>query len=540
MQRSIHILFCLVFLSANYLLAQGETNIWYFGAYGGLDFNSGAPVVLHDGQINTAEGCAVLSDRNGHLLMYTDGITVFNRNHNVMPNGTGLYGHLSSAQSAIIAPIPGSLTRYYIFTIDYNLGPNGMNYSVVDMEQNNGLGAVVQKNISIHPLGCEKMMAVIHANKKDFWLITEQYETHDFYAYLVNESGVSSNPVVTTIGALVKHTGYLKASPDASLVISPKWENESFEIYSFNNETGIPSNPISIEGYLGVYGIEFSPDGTKLYIQSYHTLDIYQFDLSVLTKEHISGSAIHVGTSSGNWGGALQLAPDGKIYVARQIAWNIGVPNIGVINYPDLPGLACNFVDNAISLQPGTVRLGLPNFALTLFSASISYEPDCFGDSTYFQVQSMYQVDSIHWNFGDPASGIHNMSTLLNPYHIFTAPGNYLVTAKLFSGVSTIDLEVAVEIFPAPDIDLGADTLICGNSPIVLGPGYSFESYLWQDGSTDSTYTVTESGLYWLEVTNEFGCTGRDSINVTIVPTPVVWLGNDTTLCIGETLLLCP
>ncbi len=538
MQRKIYILFCLVFLSANYLIAQGEANIWYFGDYGGLDFNSGSAVVLHDGQLSAQEGCSVLSDRNGQLMMYTDGVTVFTRNHSVMQNGLGLYGNSSSTQSALIAPMPGSLTKFYIFTIDYGLGTNGMNYSIVDMEMNNGLGAVVEKNVSINLFGTERMTTAIHANKIDYWLITERIETHDFYAYLVTEAGVSAQPVVTTIGALVKHPGCLRASPDASIIISPKWEN-SFEIYSFNNATGIPSNPISFQGYHKIYGVEFSPDGTKLYVLGYETKDIFQFDLSVLTKDHISGSVVHVGTSSGNWGGALQLAPDGKIYVARQIQWNVGSPTIGAINYPDLQGVACNFVDNAINLYPGTVRLGLPSFAYNLFSASISYEPDCFGDSTYFYVESMYHVDSIHWNFGDPASGINNTSTLLNPYHIFTAPGDFMITAKLYSGMSNIDLKLSVEIFLSPEINLGADTLLCGNNPITLEPGTGFESYLWKDGSTEPTYTVTESGLYWVEVTNVFGCTGRDSINITFVPAPVVEIGNDTTLCESDTLILC-
>ncbi|HPE58293.1 MAG TPA: gliding motility-associated C-terminal domain-containing protein [Bacteroidales bacterium] len=520
-------------------MAQGEANIWYFGDYGGLDFNSGAAVVIHDGQLTTQEGCSVLCDRHGQLLMYTDGVTIFTKNHTIMQNGMGLYGHSSSTQSAVIAPMPGSLTKFYVFTIDYGLGTYGMNYSVVDIELNNGLGAVVEKNILINPLGTERMTTVIHANKKDFWLITELPETHDFYAYLVSEAGVSNKPVVTTIGDLVKHPGCLKASFDGSIILSPKWESESFEIYSFDNQNGIPFNPISIKGFDSVYGFEFSPDGTKFYTLSYHFKEIYQFDLSVRTKEYIENSAILVGTSSGNWGGALQLAPDGKIYVARQIQWNIGYPTIGVINYPDLSGLACDFVDNAIDLYPGTVRLGLPSFVLNLFSASITYNPDCFGDSTYFQVQSIYEIDSIHWDFGDPASGLNNTSTLLNPFHIFSTPGDFLVSANLYSGVSNINIEINVEIFPSPSIDLGSDTLICGNNPITINAGYGFEIYLWQDGSTDSTYTVIESGLYWVEVTNEYGCSGRDSINVTFVPAPIVELGDDTTLCEGETLRLC-
>ena len=69
------------------IFAQGETNIWYFGNKAGLDFNSGSPVALLDSQMNTREGCATISNSAGQLLFYTDGITVWNKNHIEMPNG---------------------------------------------------------------------------------------------------------------------------------------------------------------------------------------------------------------------------------------------------------------------------------------------------------------------------------------------------------------------------------------------------------------------------------------------------------------------
>jgi hypothetical protein len=83
---------CCIFISS-IINAQGEANIWYFGNFLGLDFNSGAAVPLNDGQINNtpAEGVATISDANGNLLFYTDGVKVWNRLHQVMPNGTGLF-----------------------------------------------------------------------------------------------------------------------------------------------------------------------------------------------------------------------------------------------------------------------------------------------------------------------------------------------------------------------------------------------------------------------------------------------------------------
>ncbi len=50
-------------------LGQGEGNIWYFGTNGGLDFNSGSPVVLENSAMESFEGSASIADGNGDLLL---------------------------------------------------------------------------------------------------------------------------------------------------------------------------------------------------------------------------------------------------------------------------------------------------------------------------------------------------------------------------------------------------------------------------------------------------------------------------------------
>src|SRR5690606_32365077 len=62
-------------------------------------------------------------------------------------------------------------------------------------------------------------------------------------------------------------------------------------------------------------------------------------------------------------------------------------------------------------------------------------------------------------------------------------------------------------------------------------------TYAWQDNSTNATFTVTQAGQYWVDVTTN-GCSTSDTINVSYKPLPTVNLGNDTTLCDGETLTL--
>ena len=95
--------------------AQKQTNIWYFGLRAGLDFNASTPAPLENSIMATNEGCASIADDSGNLLFYTNGVYVWNRDHQQMPNGFRLMGHRSSSQSAVIVPKPGSQTLYYIF-----------------------------------------------------------------------------------------------------------------------------------------------------------------------------------------------------------------------------------------------------------------------------------------------------------------------------------------------------------------------------------------------------------------------------------------
>ena len=115
----IILLISFVFLFNGFSFSQSQTNIWYFGKHAGLDFNSGKPVPLTDGQINSFEGCATMSDSLGNLLFYTDGMKIWNAEHEIMPNGEEILGDTSSTESAIIIPQPGSLSKFYVITVLY-------------------------------------------------------------------------------------------------------------------------------------------------------------------------------------------------------------------------------------------------------------------------------------------------------------------------------------------------------------------------------------------------------------------------------------
>ncbi|MCX6275112.1 MAG: hypothetical protein NTV09_07885, partial [Bacteroidetes bacterium] len=238
------ILFSILNLQTGF--AQKEANIWYFGTMAGMDFNSGSPVALTNGQLFTTEGCASIADANGNLLFYTEGVNVYNRLHALMPNGTGLLGGTSASQSATILPYPGSSTQYYIFTVPNTAG-GGLCYSIVDMTLAGGNGDITTKNFSLGAVNVsEKLTATFHRNGLDFWVAVHDNGGNNFYAYQVTAGGVSG-PVISTIGTAHTGTnpwtGCMKFSPKGDKMAVCLYGTQQADLLDFDNSTGVFSNP---------------------------------------------------------------------------------------------------------------------------------------------------------------------------------------------------------------------------------------------------------------------------------------------------------
>ncbi|MDG1331518.1 MAG: gliding motility-associated C-terminal domain-containing protein [Crocinitomicaceae bacterium] len=109
------------------------------------------------------------------------------------------------------------------------------------------------------------------------------------------------------------------------------------------------------------------------------------------------------------------------------------------------------------------------------------------------------------------------------------------ITGALRMGIDNISF-----ILPNPDppfVHLGPDTLLCLGSSLVLDTTSPNSTYLWQDNSTNPTFTVNQAGTYWVDVSNPFGTT-RDSITVNYDSIPTVSLENYTIGCPPEPIVL--
>jgi len=377
----LFLILCPVFVSG-----QGEASNWYFGNEAGIRFNNdGSVTALKNGKLNTFEGCAAISDTFGNLLFYTDGVTVYDQTNEIMQNGGGLYGDPTSTQSALIIPKPQDPNLYFIFTVDTTISETdpdfGLNYSVVDISLNNGMGAVIQKNVNLLRDCSEKISAVLKdCSDNSIWVLTLAAadgalgRLNTFYAYEINTTGVVSTPVKTTFDDLFVNDprGYLKLSADGTKMVSANVTSGLY-LYDFNATTGTLSNQQRITigtPYQFAYGVEFSPNSDYLYVHSSNNIlgnadqlsQLLQYDL---TETDISASEVLL-DSREIFRGALQLANNGKIY--RTIALNYfqGTPYLGAINNPDEKGTASIYEHNAVFLE-GNATQGLPPFIQSFF-----------------------------------------------------------------------------------------------------------------------------------------------------------------------------
>lgn len=422
------LLLLLLWLSASTRgFAQHEADNWYFGDRAGLSFRDRAPVPLTDGQLTTPYACAVASaPTTGQLLFYSNGMQVWNQAHQLMPHGDSLRGYYGANQGALIVPVPGDAHRYYLFTLwqqtqppaptQFGGGVSQLFYSLIDLRLGGGRGDVVaaSKNTPLAGRLTEKLTAVRHANGRDYWVLVHRWASNEFLVYAVTAEGIevaSSQAIGPTHPALLADTaqakgtaGYLQASPDGRrLACAVAFGTEPFSLLNFDAATGTFSNPLNLGLLRDAYGVCFSPDNTKLYVEDHTELPgragnavLSQYDLAAGDAAAVaaSGRSIVAGNPATNiranqgFGGyyALQNGPDGRIYGAsgyqpadkpldyqRRTMFVIGRPNARGF------GAAVHYQSFAFEDQVH-VAGGLPNFMQHSFNGlepSPSVDLDC-------------------------------------------------------------------------------------------------------------------------------------------------------------------
>lgn len=113
--------------------------------------------------------------------------------------------------------------------------------------------------------------------------------------------------------------------------------------------------------------------------------------------------------------------------------------------------------------------------------------------------------------------------------------GTYIATATNAFGCTNRDT-VVLTVNPLPPVNLGNDTTICAGQSVTLQPQTTANQFLWSNGSNGSSIVVNQTGVYWVEVTSQAGCSSRDTIFVTVSTAGNLNLGNDTSICTGASI----
>jgi gliding motility-associated-like protein len=494
MKKIVQIFLLIFSISA---FSQGEANNWFFGQNAGLNFNSSTPTPI-TGNLITYEGCASFSDANGDLLFYTDGTKVWNKNGAVMPNGNNLKGDPSSSQSAIIVPHPGNTNLYYIFTVGANNYDNqgnivkpteGLHCYIVDITANGGSGDVIGNAIDLsdgkNAQWTEKVTSVKGTECNTFWVISLVNNT--FYSYKIDTSGLITSPVISTVNNYANDPrGYLKVSPDGKKLASATYGiNSNLLLYSFDDTNGAVANNgemlLSDSNYIDqAYGVEFSTLSTKLYCStaSYnqptndYTYKLYQFDLN---SNNITASKTLIHTELG-FRGALQLAPNGKIYATIPVNYSLGTPFLDAINAPDELGSACDFETDVINLSPGVAMQGLPPFIASLLlpieitdnnsnqNINKTTVKRCIGETYSITAENITGNPTYEWTFNNnivSSTASLNLGSLTS-----SSAGTYYLTVETTDACGfriTYKGEVTLETYNPPTITKPSNINQCDN-----------------------------------------------------------------------------
>lgn len=527
----------LLFVVASTHLSLAQiNNVWIFGSHSQVDFSSGTADTSYNNVIDNFEGTASVCDYNGNLLFYATGDKCYDKNGIQMPNGSGLGGSYSSTTVAILQK-PGDCTKYYLFTTQDHTGSGQLYYSIIDMCLNSGKGDVVigMKKILLESGCSEKIALVPNSNQMDVWLITHKLSNNNYVVYDITASGISATSQTYSVGSIFQwndNSGYLKANKSGTqLAVAVLWGNIC-EVVNFNPATGIVSGNATNYGTIITsdlngdwYGLEFSPNGQYLYAarcQFGAPASLYQINL-------IDNSYTLLSTESGPvdyYYGALELGPDGKIYMAKNTS-----PYLGVINDPDSSGLDCNYVNDGLLLAANSYsEFGLPTRTIPVPQGSNNAIISLGNDTSTcnpLTIDLVTQCDeSFLWQDG----------STLSSYTISSA-GTYFVTASSPAcGISSDTIQVTSGVSATIT---GNDTICIGDSTVLTAS--AGDSYLWSTGSTSQSIVVSPSSTTeYSVIVSDSGCSSLTVISVVVIlPSKVFFSIAEDTVCLdGPSIIL--
>lgn len=544
-------------------LEDQSNNIWYFGDGAGLDFNpdpdnpdapTPRPIAERHPQ-NIPAGTTTISDQAGQVLFFTDGTSVWDLNGDLMENGDSIGGDNSSSQSIIAVAVPQEQTLFYLFTTQQSAnGSNQVKFSLVDIKSDNpeGVGNVVTKDNFLFSPSTEQSAAFSDGDTT--WVLFHELGNNTFRAYPVSSEGIGQ-PVMSSVGSnhgFNSGVGAMKFSPDGTQVAVTISEGgcNKLEIFDFDAETGEMTEYARIDlGCDGdVYGLEFSDSGEKVFvtyrnggpgIEEFAVKPVENDDPEAATcpacfdgastraqRESCIISTRHaINQTVGMDLGALQIGPDGNIYVAV-----VGSNQIGQISVGSGCDSNSTFNMDAVEPMPGTTNLGLPSFVQN--SGSSIPEPSLLGPerlcldpvegaTATLEGGGEADIDSYFWtitrddgtvildNYGGPGDQFQTLD------QVFDEPGTYTVELDVTRCATENYFydSMEIQVDAPPVLTLESDATLCSGSPVTLtaidgyDPAEGLYDFLWTNAAgqvfgdeNSNSITVEEESIYTVSV----------------------------------------
>jgi hypothetical protein len=328
-----------------------------------IDFNYSPPKVIKENlKMNFTTCSGSFSDSSGNLLFYTNGIRIFNKNHQLMAGGDSINpgqvwnltqqnGYITPSP-IVTLPLPKADNIFYMFHTDLQLGGTVSQmyikhfyYSIIDMKADSGLGKVLAKNQVLMEGDIMWPAFVKHGNGRDWWIIGMHRADTKHHLYLLSPEGLTG-PYIQDIGPPFVPTEYASESifsEDGSSFLRHDAQT-ALRLYDFDRCKGILSNLriVPFQEPLHSFLATFSPDNRFLYISRpgwVWSLDMQAPDLSASYDSVATGESNFYPTFPWYTGyGLNQLGPDGKIYWSN---WT-STQAMNVMHRPDLPGDAAD------------------------------------------------------------------------------------------------------------------------------------------------------------------------------------------------------
>jgi len=455
--------------------AQGQylNNKWLWGEYGNpplpfggskMIFNNNTRTISYDPRNLWINGTfSGLSDKDESWFIYSNGAAICNKNHDTLVNGGGLgpgadpisIEGLKGFAQVVFFPGDTINQRHYLFHQNTQLSLPGhpvgnqpsslqLYYSIINPTSNGGLGEVVSKNNLVinDTIDNGNVLAVRHANGRDWWVVVKKFYSNKFYATLVTPDSVYAPITYNTQSPIYFLGGQACFSPDGKHYASFS-TNSQLKIYDFNRCTGMLSNYREKIITYNICGFtSFSPNSRFLYISSMDTL--WQFDMQApdvtasqtFIAKYDGFTDTILGTSTIFW--SHWLAPDGKIYIlSNQLS-----RKLHVINNPDMPGQACNFQQHAVDLLTYIQGYTCP----TSINLALYQQPGSPCDTLGVGNPKMQITNSALKITPNPNNGIFNIEYIpqrvSGMLHIYDVSGNevYREYVSPYTSIKNLDI----------------------------------------------------------------------------------------------------